>query len=374
MKHALLATLLLLPSSLTAQTIEERLSKLEAEVRELREENRALRAQLVATPQPQPVAVQAAGKESKITVGGLIQTQAESGGRIDPRFSDDNDRVFLRRARVNVNGAFAEHFDFRAELDLAGSLGNTSAMRAQATDVYVTWNEHPFAKVRAGQFKTPYGLEQLTSDNVLHTPERTFGTDRLTLGRQLGVMLFGDVANKRLSYSIGGFNGTGTNANFNDDEGFAGVARLSGAVIDTKPLRWSVGVNGLRSDDRNVSVAPELGFANNVFRGEREAIGIDTQLIAGPFELWAERLDARFDPESGADRDATANMIMGVWSITKRIQAVARYDDLESGAFDQRTWTLGTNYFIKGHDLKLQLHWFRSDDDSRVIARLQTIF
>lgn len=382
MRHTLLAVLLLLSSTLHAQTIEERLAKLETEVRELREENRELRAQLgVKTAPPavqavtaQPVNVQPAGKETKITVGGLLQAQGESGGRVDARFSDDNDRVFLRRARLNTQGAFAGHFDFKVELDLAGALGNTSGLRAQATDVYVTWNEHPAARVRVGQFKAPFGFETLFSDAALHTPERTLGSDRLTPGRQLGVQLFGDLAGKRIAYAAGAFNGLGTNTNVNDDEGFVGVARLSGTLVDTKPLRWSIGANGLRGDDRNVPVAPELGFANNVFRGEREAFGIDTQLVAGPFELWAERLEGRFDPEGGPRRKATSHMLLGTWSITDRIQAVGRWDELEAGGNDFTTWTLGTNYFIKGHDLKLQLHWMKGEDEGRLIARLQTIF
>ena len=368
MNRTLLALLLLLPPSLHAQTVEERLAKLEAEVRELREENRALRAQLGVT------AVQPAGKETKLTVGGLIQAQAEAGGRVDGRFSDDNDRVYLRRARLNAQGAFAEHFDFRVELDLAGSLGATTGLRAPATDAYVTWNQHPAAKVRVGQFKAPFGHETLFSDSILATPERTLGSDRLTLGRQLGVQLFGDLANKRVAYAVGAFNGSGTNTSANDDEGFVAAARLSGTIIDSKPLRWSAGVNGFRGDDRNAAVAPELGFANNAFRGERDAFGIDTQLVAGPFELWLERLQARFDPESGGAREATAHMIFGTWSVTDRIQAVARWDELEANGNELTTWTLGTNYLIKGNDLKLQLHWMKSEDESRVIARVQTIF
>jgi hypothetical protein len=42
--------------------------------------------------------------------------------------------VFLRRARVNLSGRFIEEFNFRAELELAGSLTDTSAFRAQMTE------------------------------------------------------------------------------------------------------------------------------------------------------------------------------------------------------------------------------------------------
>ncbi|HEY0141852.1 MAG TPA: porin [Thermoanaerobaculia bacterium] len=374
MKAAVL-TLLLLTPTLHAQTVEERLAKLEAEVRELREENRDLRARLGVKSEIKPVvAVQPVGRETKLAVGGLIQAQAEAGGRVDARFSDDNDRLFLRRARLNAQGAFAEHFDFKVELDLAGSLSAASGLRGQATDAHLTWNRHPSAKVRIGQFKAPFGYETLFSDSVLATPERTLGSDRLALGRQIGVQLFGDFPQRRVAYAVGAFNGTGTNTSLNDDEGFVAAARLSGTILDREPLRWSAGVNGFRGDDRNAAVAPELGFANNVFRGERDAFGVDTQFVAGPFELWLERLQSRFDPEAGNAREATSHMVFGIWSVTGRIQAVARWDELEANGNELTTWTVGTNYLIKGNDLKLQLHWLKSDDDSRVIARMQTIF
>ena len=61
--------------------------------------------------------------------------------------------------------------------------------------------------------------------------------------------------------------------------------------------------------------------------------------------------------------------------VPDRFQLVGRYDRF----MDTKAWTAGTNYYIRGHDLKLQLHFVRSDDAAdverqRVIARVQTIF
>src|SRR5688572_8240583 len=121
MLKSMWVVLLLLAAPAFSQSVEERLAKLEQEVRELRAENAELRAQFSAPPEQQDV--KPAGKESKMLIGGFLHAQAESGGRVDSRFGDDNDRVFLRRARVNVQGSFAEEFDFKAEMDLAGGLG-----------------------------------------------------------------------------------------------------------------------------------------------------------------------------------------------------------------------------------------------------------
>jgi phosphate-selective porin OprO/OprP len=375
-----LLALLLVTPALFAQSVEERLAKLEQEVLALRAENAELRAQ-IAPPTPAPAAAKAhaqeikpAGKESKLSVGGFIQAQAESGGRIDTRFADENDRVFLRRARVNVQGSFPEHFDFKAEMDVAGGLGTASGIRAQATDVFVQWTRYPLAHVRAGQFKTPYGYEQIFSDTKTLTIERTLGSDRITIGRGIGVQVAGEAG--KLAYAVGAFNGNGTNVTFNDDEGFLTVARVAATPWKRgESDRWSVGVNGYRGEERAAPVAPELGFAGNAFAGTRRAWGADTQIIAGRLELWGEVLRAQFDPSIGAQRELDAWYAAGGWMLTKRVQAVLMVDRLDAPLDDVRTWTAGANYFIKGHDVKLQFNVMHTDDEkTRVTARLQTLF
>jgi phosphate-selective porin OprO/OprP len=370
--------LLLLPSVLAAQSVEERLARLESEVRELREENRALKTQLgvEVAARSSEVAVKPAASVPKMTIGGFIHAQAESGGQVDPRFSDDNDRFYVRRARLNTQGKFVEHFDFKVEMELSGALGASSGMRAQMTDAFITWTQHPAASLRLGQFKSPYGFEHLYADQRLPTPERALGTDRLTLGRQIGLQLFGELANKRLTYAVGAFNGNGVNTSVNDDDGLITVARLAGKVYEAKRVRWSVGVDGFRGEDRAVTVAPELGFAGNTFAGERHGWGVDTQVTAGPVELWVEALNTTHDPLSGVTRDSQSLMVQGSYWLTKKLQAVGRLESFEPSAnVDALTgWLIGGSYSIKGDDVKLQLNYVRGEHDDRLIARVQTVF
>lgn len=101
--------------------------------------------------------VKPAGEEPKLTLGGMAQVQGEFGDAGDSRFSK-SDRFLLRRARMNAQGRFLEGFEFRIELDLGGG---GSSLRAQMTDGYVSWSKHRIVNIRAGQFKTPFGFEQL---------------------------------------------------------------------------------------------------------------------------------------------------------------------------------------------------------------------
>lgn len=385
MRSAVL-TLILIATPIAAQSVEERLTKLEQEMRELRAENAELRRRLGAqpapgpTPAPEPAAAQPvvrpAGKEPRLAVGGFLHAQAESGDRVDARF-DESDRVYFRRARVNVQGGFAEHFDFKVEAELGGNtLGAGSSLRLQGTDVFAHWKRYPAAQVRFGQFKTPYSFEQIYSDTHIATPERALGVDRLALGRQLGVQLMGDLAGKRVSYAVGAFNGNGINTSNNDDDGFLVAARLAGTLHERGTLKWTAGVNGYRSEDRNAAAPPEAGLANNVFAGTRHAWGADTQLVADRLELMTEYLSAEYDPAAAAaaPRELSAFYVVGGWLFTPRWQGVLRYETYDGFTSSTNAWTGGANYFIKGHDLKLQLHLMHSDEGDRVVARVQTLF
>lgn len=348
--------------------------------------------------------VKPGGKEPTLTLGGLLQVQSELGDRGDARFASDNDRFYLRRARLNATGKFLEEFDFRLELDLAGTLGNTSGLRAQMTDGYVTWNRYAKANVRVGQFKTPFGFEQLYSDPRLQTLERSLANDRLTLGRQLGVQVQGDLADKRASYSLGVFNGNGSNNNFNDDDRFLLAGRVAGTpwerTVGGKKSSWAVGANAYRSTDTNFAAGAELGFdstpatpdRDNLFSGERRGYGVDSQLLFGPFELWAEYLNTTWEPTSRRPLKSVESegsyVQAGYFVVPDRFQVVLKaetYDPRTENEEDSvSTGTLGLNYFFKSHDLKLGVDYLRvqgdrlatprDTDEDKVIARLQVIF
>ncbi|HEV8238512.1 MAG TPA: porin [Thermoanaerobaculia bacterium] len=358
---------------------------------------------LVAAPatlaaQPPPAPVTAAGKEPTLQIGGLIQAQAELGDQGDSRFPSSNDRIYLRRARVNAGGKLLEEFDFRLEVDMAGTLANTTGLRAQLTDGYVTWNRYPAANVRSGQFKAPFGYEQLVGDATLFSLERTLATDRLTPARQLGVQLAGSAIDRRLSYAVGAFNGTGVNNNFNDDSRFLLAGRVSAipwsGKIAGQEASWSAGAGAYRSEDTSVNL-PDFGFdstpatpdRDSQFGGKRNAWQADTQLVIGPFELWAEVLRARFEP---ADRlpapsfDAGGDYLQTTfYVIPQKLQVLLkteRFDPSRSvDGDDTRTDTAGANWYFKGHNLKLMADYLRVDaprrpTQNKVLARIQVQF
>src|SRR5205085_5438588 len=117
-----------------------------------------------AEASPEPVLVQAGGSEYKLTLGGYIQANVESGdvSAFEGRFGLTalKDRIRLRRARINLIGDFAEQFDFKIEGDFEQSDGISSNRTAfEATDIFVNWHQFAEANIKVGQWKAPFGLE-----------------------------------------------------------------------------------------------------------------------------------------------------------------------------------------------------------------------
>src|SRR5213593_2932516 len=185
-----------------------------------------------------PIYVQQAGSEIKLVLGGFIQTNFEDGdvSAFEGRFGQTalKDRFRLRRARINLTGDFAENFDFKIEGDSENSDGISSGRTAfEATDIFINWHQFPEAQIKIGQWKAPFGLEQITPDTSLFTIERSLPTGAITPDRQLGVQLWGKPLASNwpeqkdlLTYYAGIFNGNGRNITNNDNNNFMYVGRL----------------------------------------------------------------------------------------------------------------------------------------------------
>lgn len=376
----------------TPLTLEERMNALEKTVQTLQKENTDLKTQLGYDGKTPLVVTKPGGKEKALKVGGYLQANYEAGQVPDARFAGIEDRFLIRRARVNVSGSFKEDFDFKVEGDFgANSLSEQTAYRAQISDAYVNWNKYEFANVKAGQFKTPFGYEQLMADTKTLTVERSLPNDRLTDSRQIGLGVTGDFLKKRLSYNVGVFNGSGVNNSFNDNESYLWAGRVSGVAFDgkiaDKEARLAVGVDALYTRDTAISKAG-FGFTGNNFTGRRKSFGVDAQAKWWLFGLEGEYLFSHFAPANRVpfdDFDAEGWYVAATAEVWPKIlQAVVKCE-----AFDPNrdlpgntssVWTFGLNYFFKGDDLKLSLNYLLGDpaglhdNQGRFLARMQVVF
>ena len=326
--------------------------------------------------------VKAAGKEKTLTLGGYIQMQGEAGDAPDSRFNGINDRFLLRRTRLTVKGAFAENFDFTIQSDFGNnSIGGVSGYRAQLADAFVNWSKYSFANVQIGQLKTPHGYEQLLSDTKTLFVERSLPNDQLTVSRQIGLGVNGAVANKRVTYGAGIFNGNGVNNGVNNGENFMYAGRVAATAWTRGTDKLAFGVNGFASTDTGITV-PMLSGS---FTGSRTGWGADGQLTLGKLEVGAEFLHMLATRRTGVDGTAEGwSAFAGYYVLPKTLQAVLRFETYDSNvdAADTTsdTWTLGLNYYLKGDDLKFALNYLFGDpagpleDKGRLLGRLQVVF
>jgi phosphate-selective porin OprO/OprP len=453
-----------------AESESERLAKLEAAVAALQEQNTALKREVAelkkdkssttatkrsagstadgkafvektgAAEKP-AVAVTPGASESGLVLGGLIQGQFDVGepSAYDGRFpgtatSKTKDRFRLRRARINLSGDFAEQFDFKIEGDFElGDTGlnvrdatgktiasNTDRVAFGATDIFVNWHALPEANVKVGQFKAPFGLEQLTPDATRSFIERSQVTEALTPERQIGVQIWGKPfaelwpeKKELLSYSAGIFNGSGRNTTTNDNNEYMYAARLESQLFAGKlagqDVSFKVGGNYFTSrDDKGVNISQ----TGNLLVGrdgslssfvlpsadEREGYGLDTSFHFGPFDLVAEYLHERVRPRTVGGVvpaftgfRADGYYVSGTYYlIPKKLQLVGKWESFSPGQLpndDLESITGGLNYYIHGDDLKMMADYihtwsdfrqrnprFGDDQFDQVLLRLQILF
>jgi phosphate-selective porin OprO and OprP len=379
----------------------------------------------VAVEEKPHIYVTPRGMEFKLVLGGFIQMNLEDGdvSAFEGRFGQTalKDRFRLRRARINLTGDFAENFDFKVEGDFEQSDGiSSNRTDFSATDIFVNWHQFPEAQIKVGQWKAPFGLEQITPDTTLLLAERSLPTGAITPDRQVGAQLWGKpftniwpAQKDLLIYYAGIFNGNGRNVSVNDNNNFMYVARLElmpfKGKIFGQDSSLKLGTDVLNSrDDKGTNISQTLNLLVNsdgslspfVLPGadERTAWGVDAALKLGPFDLIGEYLEEYVNgrtvagvPPGFADFTTTGFYITGgYFLIPKKLQAVVRWEQLNPGQKGNdgiHSITGGLNYYIHGDDIKLMANYIHTWSDFReahpqlgddqfdeVIMRLQLMF
>lgn len=387
-----------------------------------------------ASEEKKPLYVIQAGPELKLALGGFIQMQYEAGDvfAFEGRFGSAaiDDRFRLRRARINLTGDFAEHFDFKIEGDFEQSdvgltirdatgrtLGSSATRTAfGATDIFINWHQFPEFQIKAGQYKAPFGLEQTTSDTKLFLSERSQVTSALTPERQVGLEIWGkpfaDLWPEQkdlVTYWAGLFNGNGRNISVNDNDQYMYAGRIEVQALKAKIFNQEAtvkfGANGLSSYDSPGTVLSPAGTLRVNSDGslstftapaaaEREGYGFDASLRWGPFDLIGEYLTERYEPRvAGRFRSFSAEgyyVQPSFFIIPKKLQVVGKYEHFNPGQIiddNLDSVTGGVNYYIHGDDVKLManyIHTWSNFRDARpalgpsafdeVILRLQIVF
>lgn len=126
--------------------------------------------------------------------------------RTTPQSVKYNDGFVVRRIRPTIQGSVGKLVGFRFTPELAGS-GVGDASGNSVVDAYIDLKFSPKASVRVGKQKGPISIERLQSGSALPFIERGLANE-LAPNRDLGISLFGKLANDKVNYTVGVFNGT----------------------------------------------------------------------------------------------------------------------------------------------------------------------
>ena len=243
-------------------TIEERLSRLEEEVRLLRSQLEAEKKANAEKAEAQALLV------GKASTGPIITADAKDGFSISSNDKDfvlrfrglfqadgravsgkagsvSDDTFLLRRVRPSFEGTVWKYIDFRFVPDFGGG-------SSQIQDAFLDLKYFPFAKVKVGRFKSPFGIERLqSSGDTLFTELALPGN--LTPNYDIGVVLHGELLlDGRLSYALGMLNGAADNASIDSD------------IDSNKEIAARVFVNPFKGGDSPLLEGLGVGFATTL--------------------------------------------------------------------------------------------------------------
>jgi phosphate-selective porin OprO and OprP len=206
-------------------------------------------------------------------------------------------------------------------------------------------------QLRAGQFKMPFSLDQLTSATKLDFVYRSRAADMLAPGRSQGFSVHGRLAGRLLGYDVGLFRRDGESARFgtNPGAGQTGAARMTVRPFDERRARPSgpgqaeakrrrsisdleFGVNATsgevpegRYSLRGRLTSRSTFFAPVFVNGRRLRVGGDVDWRPGPFGVRAEimrvedqRLDQGLRGETLPPLRSDGWYVSGTWAVAGR--------------------------------------------------------
>lgn len=285
------------------------------------------------------------------------------------------------RARTKTAGwIYSKHFTYELQLDWADG--------PELQDLYLSWDvsRTEAFEIQAGQFKAPFGRQRLTSSGSQQFVDRSIVSREFTEGRDMGLQLKGLLAQKRVEYRVGVFNGDGQNT----------LARGGGPQYNGRVMFQPFGKVKYSEGDLDYAEAPLLAIAGNFEVNDRRGatsgddrkrviVGTDVAFHYRGLSLLGELFLRTLTPEAGAAFRSNGVMVQaGYLVVPRRLEIAGRFATWDPTALvlsdDRREVGLAVGCFVNRHHLKVQTDVRRLDDrrrnrtDHEIRAQLQIIF
>lgn len=299
--------------------------------------NQALKAKDAGLVMKNGLGIESADGENSIKLTGRIHMDYRKFGDDAAGDSGYQDKLDIRRARFGFEGKFMKDFDYKifANFGAPSTQGGMSSTDTELDEGYIGYKYANGLNFRAGKFKMPFSLEQLTSSNNIDFMERSLGGQiegELIPAKQVGAMVFGapvDGATYALALSQGSTAARKTStysspdivgrvsANFSkllgrqDEVSHVGLAYSTGEIAGIA----AGGIESARTEAREASkFFDSTVVVDNGAKRIRE--GIELAYANGPFKVQAENMKVKYDNVTSADVSYQANYVQVVWNLT----------------------------------------------------------
>ncbi len=272
----------------------------------------------------------------------------------DARLPDSKSGFRVTLLEIGARGTLADAVFYRIKLD--------AAVEVTPLDFWVEYRPSAALGLRAGQFKAPFGRQEIAHTGELALPDRA-GIAAIAPGRDIGVMLHGSVAG-RLGYAYGVFNGEGRNLSRNINNAFLHVGRLTWTPLGTPVDETEI--TAFRPAGLTLGLNAGLNYNGDIQNAETRLVGGDVSAYLDRMGVSGEYLLARVKAPAAAgfaSFDKRGFYVQPIFAaVTDRWEFVLRYEryDLNTAGATVKEqeieagW-IGTNLYFDGGREKLQL-------------------
>lgn len=303
-------------------------------------------------------------KSSQLVISNRVQLRFT---QTDPEVGDSVGSFRVRRGKTKFDGWIYSK-DLTYELQL--NWPDTSNALEDANINYDFTKGKKTFMVKAGQFKVPFGRQELTSSGSQQFVDRSIVSNEFAKGRDLGLQLWGTPLGGKIDWRVGVFNGGGRNRTSNDNDAYQYNARLtwqpfgdvkySETDFDSKETPLFAIAAQYESNDK-------FGTTTGVDT-DREIVGADVVFKYKGIFAFAEYFDAAVDREVGASFDQEGLSAQVGYRFAKPFEVALRYaawDPSKSVANNDRTETgIAFGYYFNKHNNKIQADFRQVEDDA----------
>ena len=288
---------------------------------------------------------------------------------------DDRGSFRIRRFRSKWDGwIYTPNLTYELQVDWVGAGVTDVTVGSQSTNLQDANLQYDFTNgkkafmLKAGQFKAPFGRQELTSSGNQQFVDRSIASVLFAPARQIGLQIGGQFGNAQvpdmITYAGGIFNGNGINRSLGEND----KHEYTGRVMFSPFGNVGYSESNLEHYDFRMSIGADYNNNNQVFfpaTGDPTGIDVTSEWgadiaikAAGGLFAYFEYYWRNFESPTGAKTPQTGFTGQAGWLFGDHFEVAGRLSEtnLNTDRDDRniKEWKVGVSYYINKHSWKIQ--------------------